>query len=64
MSDKQRIKDLKVTRKALARSLTRLRQKGYFEMGEAEEFLLGEVSRDLKAAGLEERLKQQRGKKS
>lgn len=48
MSNKQRKFDLKTTRKALQRSLVRLRAKGYHEMCAAEEFLLGEVTRDLK----------------
>lgn len=64
MSDKQKARDLKITRKALSRSLVRLRQKGYFEMGRAEEFLLGEIANDLKALGLEERAKHRKGKNS
>lgn len=57
MSDKAKAKDLKIERKALARSLVRIRAKGYHEMGGAEEFLLGEATRQLKELGLEERAK-------
>lgn len=51
MSNKRqrREHDLKTTRKALQRSLVRLRSKGYFEMCAAEEYLLGEVTRGLKS---------------
>lgn len=55
MSNKAKIKDLKIQRKALMRALVRTRVKGYHEMGQAEEFLLGETSRQLKELSLEER---------
>ena len=61
MSNKQRINDMKIERKALSRSLVRVRQKGYYEMGQAEEFLLGEIARELKGAALEERSRQHKG---
>ena len=63
MSDKKRIHDMKIERKALSRSLVKLRQKGYYEMGQAEEYLLGEIARELKGQGLEELSRQQKGRK-
>ena len=63
MSNRQRIHDMKIERKALSRSLVKLRQKGYFEMGQAEEYLLGEIARELKGQGLEELSRQQKGRK-